>query len=226
MRTRRTYSFPADSEFEITGPTVGVLKFPKNAKPEHDLLTLPDEAASKSKKVMTEPAAQAEIPQPPPVPFFRSMLLFRHLNLLLRLLPSRCRRRRLRLRHLHRHLSLNLQLLRRFLCRLLCKFRPLHTFFSNRKARPISILRNNRWRRRLYRRLPAAPLSLSCLRRFNRITRIWNRPPGTRLCNCLRECILPIPSDARCCRLSKSSPTSCSWCYRSVWHAFIPCPHG
>ncbi|MCC7527406.1 MAG: DUF4388 domain-containing protein, partial [Candidatus Melainabacteria bacterium] len=62
---------PADSEFEVTD-TSATANFPKSAKPEHDLLTLPDQGAQESKKVRPEAApvaAQPETAQPVPLPF-------------------------------------------------------------------------------------------------------------------------------------------------------------
>lgn len=61
---------PADSEFEIADQSSPSSNFPKSANPEHDLLTLPDESSQKSMKPSSEKTAfQAEIQQPPPVPF-------------------------------------------------------------------------------------------------------------------------------------------------------------
>lgn len=70
-RDAQDSQLPADSEFEITD-TPASANFPKSSTPEHDLLTLPDEGAQKSKKVRPEGtpvAAQAEPAQPVPVPF-------------------------------------------------------------------------------------------------------------------------------------------------------------
>ncbi len=58
---------PADSEFEISDAPASA-NFPKSSRPEHDLLTLPEEPAQKNKKVKPEAepvAAQVEMQQPP-----------------------------------------------------------------------------------------------------------------------------------------------------------------
>ncbi len=63
-------ALPADSEFELSS-SVAALNFPKSAKPEHDLLTLPDESqAQKGRKDAQKPppefAYQPQVQPPSP----------------------------------------------------------------------------------------------------------------------------------------------------------------